>query len=258
MSTTNRKARRVRDARKRKRSPRPVEHVERFRGAPPEVRQAELIKRARTLAGFAEEAMRVFALPDHDPALFESMAAKIDAAFNAFRPRGDVPHARMAILQCVDDAVNFKTQLEQVADRLPTFDRVMAAQSNGEVTAEEKRTAGEVMVTCSALMDSRRLAAAGKDAASLEPWEFALYLLPLRVMDFAWALKTVEGMKAVRAAVDAWNRGPSDHGAGSTGPRKWEAANALMQAAGLYGTTEESLQSEWRAHRRDRLGKLAK
>lgn len=258
MGSTNRKGRRAAEARNKKRAPRAVEHVERFKGAPPEVRQAEYVRRAQLLASFGDEALRVFLTLPQDHDLFKSMATKIDNAVNAIRPRGEIPAARMAILRCIDDAVNFKAQRESIRDLLPAYERVMAAGTEAEVSGEDRRVAMQVIVGCPAFRDAERLRQAGHDVESGETWQFALFLLPLRCMDFAWALRSEEGMRAMKAATEAWLRGPGDHGAAASGPRKWEAANGLMQAAGLVGTTEESLQSEWRAYRRYHEGKLAK
>lgn len=242
----------------RKRSVRVVEHVRSFVGASPEVRQAAYLKRAQTVGAFAQQAINVFLQVEPEDPLWESMAKKIDDAFNALRPRGEIPAARMQLLQCVDDAVGYRERAAAHADELAALERVMVAPDDDDVSPEDRAKARTAQLAVPGALDVRAIKSSGRDVAELETWALAAFMFPLRCMQFASALRPPEALRALATAVDAWSRAPGRPRSEMTGPTKWEAANALMQSVDLVGTTEASLEAEWRAWRRDRSGSKAK
>ncbi len=166
--------------------------------------------------------------------------------------------ARMFLLSAVDGAVYHAERSQKFADQLRTLDELEEVNARRNLTPEELarfKAAGLVVLEMPTRTDAKKYAEVTEGKAPDDPVLFAAFIFRLRCAKFAHGLATQEAMGALAAAVASWPRSKGRPKKGDTTLPKWDAADALMKAAGLVGSTPESLESDWKVWQATRLGK---
>lgn len=183
----------------------------------------------------------------------------IDAARDAVDIHGwaGARRARMFLLAAIDGAVFHGDRLRTFAEPL----RIMATlgqRQTSELSPAERaqcKQAAAKLIDMPTDSDAKRFTEETGEDPTQHVALFAAFIFRLRCPKFARGLVSQEGSAALNDAIASWPRTKGRPKKGDSRLPKWEAADALMKAAGLVGSTPESLESDWKEWGARRLNK---
>lgn len=157
--------------------------------------------------------------------------------------------ARMLLLAAIDDAAHYTERMTKHSEHVDVVRRLEGdpnwASWDAGTRATWKTSAMIVATETVHSAGDQFRQVTGEDPAS-NLTLFAAFLFRKRCAAFARGLVTGEGISALTAALASWTRTKGRPKKGDERLPKWEAADTLMKAAGLVGSTPESLESDWK------------
>lgn len=218
-----------------------------FQGAPPGEATEAYLKKAKHICQLTELlAERVERFTEHSPEWLFG-ARKIDEIYDSLRGSSTEPLARMLLLECIEIAATLV--------RATPAQRTIFIKNSHQVEGWSQSFAD---IRAHRDFIAAFSANSGKSREYLKrirtPWSapegYVSYDFHSREPAFYWALGEDKAREKLRSCIAVWHvRGRPK--AGQPG-NKWGLVQELMALIGLEGATAETLEAEWREHRRER------
>ncbi len=179
-------------------------------------------------------------------------ARRIDALHQAAHVNGWslARRARVVLINGIHEAVNFRADMEANRVHVATMDAQWNLPTHSPAEKAAWKTAARHLMD-TGYTHGRRFRELGHDPET-ETALFAAFIFRTLCPAFARGLVSAEGMAALGVAVEAWSAGRGRPSKGAERIPKWQAMDALMKAAGLAGTTADTLEKDWTVWRKSR------